>query len=113
MTIDQQKEVLAMLAAGHTYEYVMKTTSLRSTQIARIRNRALAFKDGLVDTQFIGQPMNLSGGAYMPTPEEIRQRCAIVRRRYKEDTELEPVEIQVVPIQELGIWRRGGERVTW
>ncbi len=112
MTIEQQKQVLDMLAAGHTYEKIMKAMNLRSTQIARIRNRALAFKDGLVDTQFIGQPMNLSSEPYLPSPEEIRERCAIVRRRYTESTELEPVDIQVVPIEDLGVWKHGGERIT-
>lgn len=114
MTIEQQQQVLDMLAAGHTYEKIMKAMNLRSTQIARIRNRALAFKDGLVDTQFIGQPMNLSSEPYLPSPEEIRERCAIVRRRYPESTnEPEPVDIQVVHIEDLGVWKHGGDRITW
>jgi len=129
LTIALQKQILRLVDAGQSYEQIRAALHVTSTSIARVITRRQAFRDKMVDTPYHGQPMNTSGREYVPTPEEIAERAAIVRKRHKElavtrlmdgngrllneeQREPEPVEIQEVRLVDLGVWVHGGERVT-
>ncbi|MDE2440730.1 MAG: hypothetical protein KGP14_06875 [Betaproteobacteria bacterium] len=100
LTIQLQKQILTMVDAGNTYEQIREALHVNSTVIARVKRRRQVFRDGLVDTEFEGQPMNAKGGTYIPTPAEIAERAAIVRMRQPISRE----EEQRVEIQEVSLW---------
>jgi hypothetical protein len=99
LTIQLQKQILTMVDAGNTYEQIREALHVNSTVIARVKRRRQVFRDGLVDTEFEGQPMNAKNGQYMPTPEEIKQRAELIRlRRPRRREDVQPVEIQEVSL---------------
>lgn len=110
--IAQQKKILAMLDEGYTYEQIMKELGVHSTMIARVKNRRQAYRDGLVDTQYVGQPMNTSGQTYEPRGQELLDRIAIVRARHIESGAEETAPgIRIVKLKDLGLNWVGGDRV--
>jgi len=112
LTIALQKQILKLVDAGHSYEQIRAALHVTSTSIARVITRRQACRDKLVDTPYHGLPMNISGQTYEPRGKELQDRIAIVRRRHTELELVEPVEIQVVRLADLGVHVHGGERVT-
>ena len=110
MSITIQRRILAMLDEGSTYEQITTELHICSTQISRVMNRHQAWVDGLVDTPWVGQPMNVSGRSYIPTPEQIEARLEIVRARHIEKPNNDDYMPRVVGLRELGIWVHGGAR---
>lgn len=111
LTIALQKQILKLVDAGQSYEQIRAELHVTSTSIARVITRRQAFRDKLVDTAYHGQPMHAKGGMYVPTPDEIEQRVAIIWKRHaREKREEEHVEIQEVSLADLGIWVHGGAR---
>jgi hypothetical protein len=81
----KQRKILALVDAGHTYRQVCAELGVNETEIGRCVNRRRAFRDGLVDTEFCCEPLNLSPVAFVPQPEELERRVAVVRRHREAD----------------------------
>jgi hypothetical protein len=111
ISISKQKKIHAMLDAGCDHEQIKAEYGVTSDLVARCYYRRRAYRLGLVDTQYIGQPMNLSGRTYEPSEEEIAKRVAIIRQLRDEEKSVEGLGrhderspgIRTVKLTELGI----------
>src|SRR4030042_1488431 len=80
LNIAVQNRIHTMMDNGYTYEQIRTVCHIGSNIISRCINRRRAFHDGLVDTPYYGCNMNGNHSVYLPTPEEIAERAASIRR---------------------------------
>lgn len=81
----KQRKILALVDAGRTYRQICVELGVTETEIGRCVNRRRAFRDGLVDTEFCCEPLNLSPVSFIPEGEELERRVAMVRKYHEED----------------------------
>jgi hypothetical protein len=80
LNIAVQNRIHTMVNDGYSYEQIKAACHVGSNIISRCINRRRAFHNGLVDTPYYGCNMNGSNKPYLPTPEEIAERAASIRR---------------------------------